>query len=41
MALGKGVDWEEVAMLVTESYRLLAPRKLGAALPATRTTSRR
>ena len=41
----KGVDWEEVAMLLTESYRLLAPRKLVAELappsPATRSGARR
>jgi hypothetical protein len=27
MTLGKGTDWKQVAMLVTESYRLLAPKK--------------
>jgi hypothetical protein len=32
MALGAGVDWDEVAELVTESYRLLAPKKLGRLL---------
>ncbi len=31
MALGKQVDWDEVTLLLTESYRLLAPRKLAAA----------
>ena len=28
MELGASVDWDEVAELVTESYRLLAPRRL-------------
>lgn len=28
MFLGSGVDWEEVAELLTESYCVLAPRKL-------------
>ncbi len=32
MVLGKRIDWEEVAVLVTESYRLLAPKKLAAEL---------
>jgi len=27
------VDWDEVAELVTESYRLLAPKRLAAQLP--------
>ena len=27
------IDWEEVAELVTGSYRLIAPRKLAAAVP--------
>ena len=29
MVLDAGVDWEEVAELLTESYCLLAPKKLG------------
>ncbi len=29
-------DWDEVRELVTESYRLLAPKKLGALLGSTR-----
>ena len=28
MVIDDGTDWEEVAELVTESYRVLAPRKL-------------
>jgi hypothetical protein len=28
LGIDDGTDWEEVAELVTESYRLLAPRKL-------------
>lgn len=32
MAIDKRVDWEEVAVLLTESYRLLAPRRLAAGL---------
>lgn len=32
LAIGKGVDWKEVAALLTESYRLLAPKKLVAGL---------
>lgn len=32
MTLGKRVDWDEVAVLLTESYRLLAPKKLAAAV---------
>ena len=28
MVLGEAVDWEEVAELVTESYRILAPPRL-------------
>jgi hypothetical protein len=36
MALDEGVDWEQVAMLVTESYCLLAPAKLAAEVPAAR-----
>jgi hypothetical protein len=35
--LGKRVDWEEVAVLLTESYRLLAPGKLAAAAGPRRT----
>lgn len=30
MALGDGVDWDEIAELLTESYCVLAPRKLVA-----------
>ena len=30
MVLGDDTDWDEVAELVTESYRLLAPKKLAA-----------
>ena len=30
MVLETGVDWDEVAELVTESYRVLAPKKLVA-----------
>lgn len=30
MVLGHGVDWDEVAELVTESYCLLAPKQLAA-----------
>ncbi|MBA3286929.1 MAG: MmcQ/YjbR family DNA-binding protein [Acidimicrobiia bacterium] len=33
MFVGDDVDWDEVAELVTESYRLLAPKHLGAAQP--------
>ena len=29
MTIGDDTDWDEVAELVTESYRLLAPKKLG------------
>ncbi|MCC6999838.1 MAG: MmcQ/YjbR family DNA-binding protein [Deltaproteobacteria bacterium] len=32
MVLAKDVDWDEVALVLTESYRLLAPRKLAASL---------
>ena len=32
MMLGKRIDWEEVTVLLTESYRLLAPKKLAAEL---------
>jgi hypothetical protein len=32
------VDWDEVAVVVTESYRLLAPAKLAAAVGPSRTT---
>jgi hypothetical protein len=39
MTLGKRVDWEEVAVVVTESYRLLAPAKLAAAVAPSRTTA--
>ena len=34
VVLDDGTDWNEVAELVTDSYRLLAPRKLGAAVSA-------
>jgi hypothetical protein len=35
-AIDRATDWDQVAMLITESYRLLAPRALAAALaPAT------
>ncbi|HKW52908.1 MAG TPA: MmcQ/YjbR family DNA-binding protein [Stellaceae bacterium] len=30
MRLGKGVDWREVDVLVTRSYRLTAPKRLAA-----------
>jgi hypothetical protein len=30
--LTAGTDWEEIRALVTESYRLLAPKKLTALL---------
>ncbi len=33
MWLDKGADWKEVAELVRRSYRLIAPKKLVAALP--------
>jgi hypothetical protein len=33
MAFGGDVDWSEVAELLTESYCLLAPRRLAAAVP--------
>lgn len=29
MALGKRIDWDAVAVLLTESYRLLVPKKPG------------
>ncbi len=32
MWLDRGVDWREVAVVVTRSYRLTAPRRLAAAL---------
>jgi predicted DNA-binding protein (MmcQ/YjbR family) len=32
MNLGKGVDWREVAELVTRSYRMTAPKKLQASI---------
>jgi hypothetical protein len=32
MHLGKRIDWGEVATVITESYRLLAPAKLSALL---------
>ena len=30
LVLADGVDWDEVAELLTESYRVLAPKRLGA-----------
>jgi hypothetical protein len=30
MLLDEGTDWDEVAELVTESYRMLAPKRLAA-----------
>lgn len=30
---GPRVDWDEIAELVTESYRLVAPKRLSAGLP--------
>ena len=32
VAVGDDTDWEEIAELVTESYRVLAPKKLAAML---------
>jgi len=32
MRLGNGVDWREVAVLVTRSYRLTAPKRIAALL---------
>jgi hypothetical protein len=32
VALDAGTDWDQVSALLTESYRLLAPKKLAAAL---------
>lgn len=32
MVLGKRIGWDEVAVLLTESYRLLAPKQLAAEL---------
>jgi hypothetical protein len=32
IALGDWTDWTEIRVLVTESYRLLAPKKLTALL---------
>ena len=32
VVLTDGTDWEEIRELVTESYRILAPRKLTALL---------
>jgi hypothetical protein len=34
MVIGKGVDWDEVAVLLTESHRLLAPARLVAPPPS-------
>ena len=34
VAVDEQVDWDEVAMLLTESYRLLAPKRLAAAVAA-------
>ena len=33
MVLGEETDWDEIAELVTESYRCLAPRKLAQLVP--------
>jgi hypothetical protein len=33
LLLGDDTDWDEVGELVTESYRLLAPQRLGRQLP--------
>lgn len=33
LVLGEHTDWTEVCELLTESYRLLAPKKLAARLP--------
>lgn len=33
LTLDSTTDWDEVADLLTESYRLLAPRKLAALIP--------
>lgn len=33
VVLGPDTDWEEIAELVTDSYRLLAPRRLAAQVP--------
>jgi hypothetical protein len=33
MVLGDKVDWDEVAELLTESYRILAPKRLAARVP--------
>jgi hypothetical protein len=42
MAIDRGTDWDQVAMLLTESYRLLAPRALAASLaPAPARSGRR
>ncbi len=32
LALGTRVDWDEVAVLLTESYRILAPKRLAVGL---------
>ena len=32
VALSGDTDWEEIRKLVTESYRMLAPKKLGVLL---------
>jgi hypothetical protein len=32
MRLSDGTDWDEVAALVTTSYRMLAPKRLAQAL---------
>lgn len=34
VVIGDDTDWDEVAELVTESYRVLAPKKLTALLDA-------
>jgi hypothetical protein len=33
MRLDDGPDWEEVALLVRRSYRLVAPKRLAALVP--------
>lgn len=41
IAIDKGVNWEEVELLVVESYRLLAPKRLVAELTRPALTLRR
>ena len=33
MSLTAPIDWDQLTLLITESYRLLAPKKLAAQLP--------